>query len=144
MLLAYWVSKNSYMKYLPFQQLYNQGWLQPKDIKHKLPSIVNLDPDEISDKDIFGAAWISFKVIRKEMSRQERLRKISNVVTTTVIFLQHQVVLVSALIWSWETTYAIIENKENFTEADRVVMCFNIAKRFSFQATVQLRFVLPP
>ena len=33
--------------------------------------IVNLDPDDIFDNGIFDAVWISSKVIRKEMYRQE-------------------------------------------------------------------------
>ena len=43
----------------------------PKDIKHQLPSIVNMDPDEIFDNGVFDAAWRSSKAIRKEMYRQE-------------------------------------------------------------------------
>ena len=45
-------------------------------------------------------------------------------VVATVIFLQHQMVLASTVLWSWEITNAIIEKKENFAEADRVAMSF--------------------
>ena len=42
-----------------------------KGIKHRLPSEVNLDPNEIFDNGIFDAAWISSEAIGKEMYRQE-------------------------------------------------------------------------
>ena len=59
------------MKYSPFHELYNRDSGMPKEIKHKLTSIVNLDPDEIVDNGIFDAAWICCKAIREEMYRQE-------------------------------------------------------------------------
>ena len=68
---AYRVRENSYMIYFPFQQLYNRDLVLPKNIKHKLPSIVSLGPDENFDKDIFGTAWVSSKVVREEMYGQE-------------------------------------------------------------------------
>ena len=91
------------MKYSPFQQLYNRDLVLPKDIKHQLLSIANLDSDEIFYNVIFDVAWASSEAIKKEMYRQEGenikgLRKISNVVIATVISPQHQMVLASALI----------------------------------------------
>ena len=83
------------MKYSPFQELYNRDSEMPKEIKHKLPSIVNFDLDEILDTGISDAAWISSKAIREEMYRQEVekwMRKMSNVVITTVTSLQHQMI----------------------------------------------------
>ena len=81
------------MIYSPFQQLCNRDLVLPKNIRHKFPSIVGLGPDEAFDNDIFGAAWVSCKVIREKMYRQEgenikELRKNSNVAVTTVTSLQ--------------------------------------------------------
>ena len=52
------------------------------------------------------------RCIDKKLKTQKRLKKISNVVIATVIFVQHQMVLASTLMWIRETTDVIIENRK--------------------------------
>ena len=49
-LFAHCVRKNSSTKYSPFKLLYNREPVLPIDVKYKLSSIENSDPDESFSK----------------------------------------------------------------------------------------------
>ena len=64
------VSKHSTTKYSKFKLLYNREPVLPVDVKYKLSSTENSDPDEPFDKDIFDVVLASCNVIREEVDRQ--------------------------------------------------------------------------
>ena len=57
-------------KYCPFKLLCNRQPVLPIDVKYKLSSTENSDPDEPFDKDIFDVVLASCSVIREEVHRQ--------------------------------------------------------------------------
>ena len=59
------VSKHSSTKYSPFKLLYKR-----EEVKYKLSSTENPDPDDPFDKDIIDAVLASSNVIREEVHRQ--------------------------------------------------------------------------
>ena len=68
-LFAHRASKRYSTEYSPFQLLNNRHPVLPLDVKYKLSSTENSDPDESFDKDIFDAVLVSSKVIREEVHR---------------------------------------------------------------------------
>ena len=64
-LLNHRVSKHSPTKYSPFKLLYNREPLLTIDVKYKLSSTENSDPDESFEKEIFDAVLASSNVIRE-------------------------------------------------------------------------------
>ena len=71
------VSKHSSTKYSQFKLLYNRELVLPIDVKYKLSSTENSDPDESFDKNIFDAVSASSNVIREEVHTQagENIKK---------------------------------------------------------------------
>ena len=63
-IFAHRVSKHSSTKYFPFKLLYNQEAVLPTDVKYKLSSTENSDPDEAFNKDIFDDVLASSNVTR--------------------------------------------------------------------------------
>ena len=70
MVFAHHISKQSSSKYSPFKLLYNREPVVLIDVKYKLSSTENKDPDKPFDKDIFDAVLASSNVIREEVYRQ--------------------------------------------------------------------------
>ena len=69
MLFAHRVSKHSSTKYSPFKLPYNREPALPIDVKYKLSSTENSDPNEPFGKDIVDSALGSSNVIREEVHR---------------------------------------------------------------------------
>ena len=69
-LFAHCVRKYSSTKYSPFKLLSNRAPVLPIDVKYKLSSTENSDPDESFSKDVFDTVLASSNVIREETHRQ--------------------------------------------------------------------------
>ena len=64
-LFAHRVSKQSSTKYSPFKLQYNWEQVLLTDVKYKLSSTENSDPDESFDKDIFDTVFASSNIVRQ-------------------------------------------------------------------------------
>ena len=68
-LFAHRVSKRATAKYFFFRLLYNREPVLPTDVKKKLPSKENSDPDESFDKYIFDSV-LAFSNVIRDLHRQ--------------------------------------------------------------------------
>ena len=77
-LFAHRVSKHPSTKHSPFNLLDSREPVLTKDVKYKLSSAENSDPDEHIDRDTFDAVLASSNIVRKVVQRQagENIKRI--------------------------------------------------------------------